>query len=142
MDPEIDALFNEVRLLFHALVQRGENLHAGGSVTMAQRAVLEFLLKNGPGTVPAIARQRRVTRQHVQSLVNPLLEAGFVEPVENPEHRRSRLMALTPAGEHLIRSMRQREEKFLASTEPGVGPRQIAKATDVLRKLRRAIEDG
>ena len=38
---------------------------------MAQRAVLEYLLINGPATVPAIARARRVTRQHMQALVNP-----------------------------------------------------------------------
>ena len=38
------------------------------------RAVLEFLLRNSDSTVPTIARKRHVTRQHIQSLVNPLLE--------------------------------------------------------------------
>jgi len=140
MSDEIDNLFNEVRLLFNALVQRGEFLHADGEVTMSQRAVLEFLLKNGPATVPAIARQRRVTRQHIQALVNPLLDAGYVEAIENPEHKRSRLISLTPGGDRLIRSMRRRESDFLASTRLGVTDKQVAGATAVLRRLRESIE--
>ena len=142
MVPEVTALFNEVRLLFNALVQRGESLHADGGLTMAQRAVLEYLLINGPATVPGIARARRVTRQHVQALVNPLLEDGYVESVENPEHKRSRLIALTPAGDRLIRSMRQREMDFLAAADPGLSTSQLNQATDVLRRVRGAIEGG
>jgi len=140
MNPEIDALFNEVRLLFNALVQRGEILHGDGGVTMAQRAVLEYLLTNGPGTVPAIARARRVTRQHVQALVTPLLEGGYVESVENPEHKRSRLIGLTPEGDRLIRSMRRREMDFLTAADPGLATGQLVQATEVLRRLRGAIE--
>jgi DNA-binding MarR family transcriptional regulator len=107
---------------------------------MAQRAVLEFLLMNGPATVPAIARARRVTRQHVQALVNPLLEGGYVDSVENPDHKRSRLIALTPAGDRLIRSMRRTEMDFLAAADPGLAAGQLVQATEVLRRVRGAIE--
>lgn len=140
MDTDLDGLFDEVRLLFHALVQRGERLHAGEPVTMAQRAVLEYIDRHGPDTVPAVARQRRVTRQHIQSLVNPLIEAGYLEARHNPEHKRSRLIALTPLGERIIGIMRQREAEFLAGLDHGVDAAEIRRAADTLRRLRAAIE--
>ena len=48
MTNEIEALLDEVRLLYHRMVQVGEQLHADEPVTLGMRAVLEFILRNGP----------------------------------------------------------------------------------------------
>jgi DNA-binding MarR family transcriptional regulator len=68
-------------------------------MTLGMRAALELLLVGGPATVPRIARSRGVTRQHVQALVNGLLAQGLVALRPNPAHKRSPLVALSPAGE-------------------------------------------
>jgi DNA-binding MarR family transcriptional regulator len=96
VEKPLEELIDEVRLLWNTLVQRGERLHAGESITMGQRAVLEFLLRNGPTTVPNVARSRRVSRQHIQALVDPLLERGLVQPLST-RHKRSVLLRLSPA---------------------------------------------
>jgi DNA-binding MarR family transcriptional regulator len=135
---ELEALIDEVRLLWNALVRRGEALHAREPVTMGMRAVLEFLARNGPTPVPAIARRRGVSRQHVQALVNPLLERGLVEATANPAHRRSPRIRLTAKGERTIERMRRRETALLGGVRLGAG--ELRRAAATLRALRRSLE--
>jgi len=142
MQAEIDELINEVRLLFNTLVQTVEHIHAGVGVTMAQRAVLEFLLKSGPATVPEIARRRRVSRQHIQMLVNPLLDSGAVEKIDNPAHRRSVLIRLTGDGERTIREMQDKETRFLESSGLTVSDKKLQQSSKVLRSVRQSIESA
>ena len=84
---------------------------------MGMRAVLEFLRRNGPATVPTIARSRGVSRQHIQALVNLLLGQHLAEAADNPAHRRSLLVQLTAKGAQTIDRMRRREAAVLGETE-------------------------
>src|SRR5512138_3252979 len=102
MTGSLDELLDEVRLLWHVTVRTAERLHEAEPVTVGMRAVLEFLARNGPTAVPEIARSREVTRQHIQALVNGLLELRLVALDENPAHRRSALVRLTPEGQKTI----------------------------------------
>ena len=136
----LDVLFNEVRLLWHVLVQQGERLLAGQPVTLAMRAVLEFLAGHGAATVPRIARNRRVTRQHIQVIVNALLQQRLVRMRENPAHRRSGLVELTPLGKEKIAAMREREAQHLAGLPFRVGGGELKQARKVLRSVRNTLE--
>ena len=60
--------------------------------------LMRSLAEGGPQTVPALARQRPVSRQHIQKLADELAEQGLVELVDNPAHRRSKLVQLTRKG--------------------------------------------
>src|SRR5581483_10613623 len=122
----LDDLLNEVRLTWHRLVQVGEALHRREPVTLGMRAVLEFLARQGPASVPAIARSRHVSRQHIQALVNRLREARLVELAENPAHRRSALVRLTPAGARLIDRMTAKEARALGAAKFGVSRAALA----------------
>lgn len=140
MQESFDELFREVRLLFNTLVRTGEQLHDDSDMTLPRRAVLEHLLREGPSTVPAIARARRVSRQHIQALVNPLLHEGLVERVENPAHRRSKLIRLTAAGWKVIDDIRAHEAHYINQAGIGVGDEEVERAIDVLRHVREALE--
>jgi DNA-binding MarR family transcriptional regulator len=135
----IEQLFDEVRLLWHALVQSGEQLHEKEHVTLGMRAVLEFLALNGPSTVPHIARSRNVTRQHIQTLVNALVEQDLAALGTNPAHRRSALVRLTPEGEKVIERMRRREHRFFEQTDFGSRADDLRRATQTLRAVRNAL---
>jgi len=134
------ALFDEVRLLFHRLTLTAEQLHAGEPITVGMRGVLEYLQRNGPATVPTIARQRQVTRQHIQTLVNALLGAGLVAADDNPAHQRSPLIALTAAGNRVITRMRRREQRYLERLDLPMSQPDLNSATQTLRALRDALE--
>jgi DNA-binding MarR family transcriptional regulator len=132
----IEELVDEVRLLWNRLIQVGEELHAEEPITLGMRAVLEYLLRNGPSTVPDIARNRRVTRQHIQQLVNPLLERGLTTMTANPSHRRSGLVVLTADGEQTIRRIKKREAELYATSDFGVSDAEMRRAAAALRSVR------
>jgi DNA-binding MarR family transcriptional regulator len=137
---QLDSLLNEVRLLWHVLVQTGERLLADQPVTLALRAVLEFLDRNGPATVPGIARSRRVSRQHIQTIVNDLLGKGLVALRDNPAHRRSAHVELTGPGRQLISGIRRLEARFLSEHAFSVADKDLNRARKVLRSVRRTLE--
>lgn len=139
---DVDPLLDEVRLLFHVLVRAGDALHAGEEVSMGMRAVLEFVSVHGPAPVPVIARRRRVSRQHVQALVNPLLEKRLLRTAPNPDHRRSPLVELTAAGARALARMRRREARVFEEASPRIPAARLREATECLRKLRGALESA
>src|SRR6516225_1012620 len=52
----------------------------------------------GPLTVPQIAEMRPTSRQRMQRLADELAAEGLVEFIDNPHHRRSKLVRLTREG--------------------------------------------
>ena len=129
-----------MRLLYHRIIQVGEQLHADESVTLGMRAVLEFLLRNGSTTVPDIARSRSVTRQHIQILVNDLLQQDLVVREDNPLHKRSSLVTLTKEGERVIQRMRKRESQLYRATKFGVKRNELKAAAHTLGHVRDALK--
>src|SRR5918992_6166586 len=65
----------------------------------------------GPLTVPQIAQMRPTSRQRMPRLADELAAEGLVEFIENPKHRRSKLVQLTAEGEARYRELNAR---FLA----------------------------
>jgi len=131
-----------VRRLFHKLAYGVAELHRESSVTVGMRAVLESVVDGGPQTVPHMARVRPVTRQHIQGLVNALLEAGLVEYVDNPAHKRSKLVAPTAAGIATFEAMRTRENQAFLNADIPVSAEEIEAATKVLRALIGTFESA
>lgn len=82
----------------------------GTGVTVPMRAVLEYLNENGEKTVPNIARSLMLKKQYVQDIVNDLLSDDLVERIENPAHRRSWLIGITPDGTGKVNAIRKREQ--------------------------------
>ena len=138
---DVETLADEVRLHYHALVRLAGALHGPVKVTAPMRAVLEFLQAQGPTPVPRIARSRGVSRQHIQTIVNELLDEGLVELRDNPAHRRSCLVALTAAGDATIAGIRDTERTVLGDAFSDVDPAAVDAATQTLRAVRRRIDD-
>jgi len=127
----------EVRKLFHQLAATVEALHVDlDGITASHRAVLESLYRGGDQTVPALARSRPVSRQHIQTLVNALETRKLVEAIANPAHLRSPLIRITPAGRACFEEMRSRERALLTSKRSPVTVTELESATDILRRLR------
>jgi len=124
-----------VRSLFHKLGNAVTTLHEGSGVSGGMRAVLESLITGGPQTVPQLARARPVSRQHIQTLVNQLLAAGDIEYLDNPAHRRSKLVEITKKGQNLFLSLREREIEALSRLSMDVTAQELEDAGQVLSVL-------
>jgi len=103
-----------VRRLFHVLAGTAGRAHADLGITASMRAVMETLHERGPRTVPQVAREQDVSRQHIQVVVNGLLDGELVECLDNPDHLRSPIVRLTAAGAKALDAVRRREARLLA----------------------------
>jgi DNA-binding MarR family transcriptional regulator len=135
------SLVDETRALFHRMKLAAEQLHAAEGITAGMRGVLFGLASTGPQTVPQMARQRPVSRQHIQTLVNPLVDKRLVRLVDNPAHRRSKLVELTAAGQRLVERMGRREAKALGLLSSGLSESRLRSAAATLRALRERFEE-
>lgn len=138
---ELVAVIDATRALFHRLKAAADEAHHRGPMTAGLRGVLQDLQAHGPRTVPTMARARPVSRQLIQTLVNRLLDEGYVELIPNPAHKRSKLVRLTDDGRDEFEAMRRRESRMLARLPVTCSEQQMAEAAGVLRDLRRAFED-
>lgn len=129
------SLINETRSLFHRLKSAGDELHSAAGINSSLRGVMESLSKDGPQSVPQIARNKSVSRQHIQLIVNQLLTQGLIEPQINPAHRRSDLFALTVPGRELFATVEAHELTLLANAEHGLSDSDLSHAVATLQKL-------
>lgn len=138
----VSGLYEVIRLvrpLYKTLETAVERELEGSGVTLAQRAVLERLLDEGPRTVPAIGRGLRLPRQFIQRLSNELLEAGLVERRVNPAHRRSDLLALTAAGRTKISAILQREAEVMTPIAPTLKAVEVEITRQTMSEMIRAF---
>jgi len=114
-------------------------MHADIGVTAGVRAVMSALTAENGRTVPDLARDRGVSRQHIQSAINELVGAGLVAPVRNPSHRRSALFVLTDEGQRRLRMITEREAQYLTRLAPAISHLELAAATRLLDHLERDL---
>ncbi|MFF0990256.1 MarR family winged helix-turn-helix transcriptional regulator [Kocuria nitroreducens] len=109
-------------------------------MSVGVRAVLEQLQRDGEVTVPTIAASQELSRQFVQRMVHEAREAGLVELVGNPRHRRSSLVRLTPEGHSAIAAVTDREHRMMARVAGHLTDADIDTALRVLRSMLAGLE--
>ncbi len=110
-------------------------------MSVGVRNVLDQLRRRGALTVPALAREQDLSRQFVQRMVNDARAAGWVETVDNPAHRRSGLVRLTPAGQEAIAAVVASELDRLARVGGDLTGREIDTTLRVLGHMQAALDD-
>ena len=135
-------VFRAVGPLYREAAQRVARDEQLEGVSTGVRAVLVELLAEGRQTMPAVARNLGTTRQYVQRMVEEAAAAGLVRSVPNPAHRRSPLLALTPAGRAAIRRILRREQAALAGAARDLSDRDVDACLRVLHRLRQAVREG
>src|SRR5215469_12617722 len=96
-------LLNQIAYTYFPLRAVGDATTARFGQTTAEWGLLRTLEARGPMTVAALARSRPVARQWIQRLADQLEQQRLIEFVDNPEHKRAKLMRITPAGTKLLR---------------------------------------
>jgi DNA-binding MarR family transcriptional regulator len=89
----------------------------------------------GPLTVPQIAQMRPTSRQRMQRLADELAAEGLVEFIDNPRHRRSKLVRLTPKGGARYRELSARLLAIASAMGADSTEADIRKTTEIVRRL-------
>ncbi|MBY0421961.1 MAG: MarR family winged helix-turn-helix transcriptional regulator [Parvularculaceae bacterium] len=127
-----DHLFRLLPLVVHRLTAAGDAIHAARGLTTGMRSLLIGLASHGPRTVSHMADDRPVSRQYIQRLVDALSSMGLVVATTNPHHKRSPLIALTRAGQAMVRTMQAAEAPHSAALLNGLAARDLDAAVRVL----------
>jgi DNA-binding MarR family transcriptional regulator len=129
-----------IRRLFRAMAARADQYLAEADLTAAERAVMEFLTTSDALSVPEIARRYDVSRQHIQVTVNALLAKGLLRSVDNPKHKRSRLVRLSSLGRDSFEEIRRNETAVIEEVFADIPDQSLAITQDtlaaVLKRLR------
>ena len=89
----------------------------------------------GPLTVPQIAQMRRTSRQRMQRLADELVTEGLVELIDNPKHRRSKLVRLTPKGDTRYRELKARFLAIASTLGAGLSEGDVRRTREIVRRL-------
>jgi DNA-binding MarR family transcriptional regulator len=89
----------------------------------------------GPLTVPQIAEMRPTSRQRMQRLADELAAEGLVEFIDNPKHRRSKLVQLTPKGLSRYRTLNVQLLAIASTLGVSLSERDIRNASESVRRL-------
>jgi DNA-binding MarR family transcriptional regulator len=89
----------------------------------------------GPLTVPQIAQMRPTSRQRMQRLADELAAEGLVKFVDNPKHRRSKLVQLTRKGDARYRELNARFLVIASNMGIALSEADIRKTTEIVRQL-------
>jgi DNA-binding MarR family transcriptional regulator len=89
----------------------------------------------GPLTVPQIAQMRPTSRQRMQRLADELAAEGLVEFIDNPKHRRSKLVRLTRKGDARYRELSARFLAVASTLGVALSKADIRRTTEIVRQL-------
>src|SRR5215510_344085 len=96
---------------------------------------LRSLAVLGPLTVPQIAEMRPTSRQRMQRLADELAADGLVRFIDNPRHRRSKLVELTAKGEARYLQLNVRLLESASTMGATLSQPDVRKTIQVVRQL-------
>ncbi len=135
----IEDLIIEIVATFFLLRAEGMRIGVVSSSGEGYWSVLRLLKVNGAQTVPQIARYRYVPRQSVQKLANEMLADGVIELVNNPAHKRSKLLRLTPKGEAVFQELSDRIAVLTETLAQQEDAAQLQNAVVVVKHLHEQL---
>ena len=129
----------EVFRLNNLLLQLGNQLVAPVGLSSARWQILG-IVEHGPEPVANIARIWGLTRQGVQQTADALYQDGFTEYLENPHHRRAKLVSITPKGTKALAHIRIQQADWANSIGERFTLKELRVTLLTLRTLRDNLE--
>jgi DNA-binding MarR family transcriptional regulator len=139
---EVQTVVDETIALYRWLAWIAEELYGSDARGAARRWALRRLHRDGPLTVPALARVRAVRRQTLQPIIDQLAAERLVTMAPNPAHARSPLVVLTDRGLSMVARLDRVDVAVLRAVGRGLLPRDLAITAATLRTLRAGFESS
>jgi DNA-binding MarR family transcriptional regulator len=102
---------------------------------------MEILSYAGSITVPEIGRVKSVSRQHIQLVVNTLLEMNLIKRQNNPNDKRTYLVSLTSLGRDTYDAIQIREMTELQTLCDEFDSEELRVATKMMQKLNKLLKN-
>lgn len=126
----------ELRTSVMRLARRLRRMRADTSLGLGQLAALGTLDRHGPMTPGELAAHERVQPPSMSRIVKALEETGYVTRTPHPTDGRQVVLALTPAGERMLKEDRRYREAWLAQRLRDLS----AEDRDLLRRAAEVLD--
>ncbi len=136
----VQEVVDETIALYQWLAWVADDLYGPDARGAARRWTLRRLAREGPQTVPALAKGRAVRRQTLQPIVDALVAERLVTLEPNAAHARSSLVAITARGLVMVERFDRVDRAVLGAVSRGIGGRALEVTAATLRALRSAFE--
>jgi DNA-binding MarR family transcriptional regulator len=120
------------------LTAAGDAMAAPTGQTSARWRVLAAI-EDESLTVPQVARAWWLSRQSVQRVADVLVDEGFAEYEENPGHRRSKLLRITPRGNSALQEIRRAQRAWADALGDEIGEADLRAANAILARAVEAL---
>ena len=119
------------------LLEAGDRLTAPLGLTSARWQVLGAVETEGrPLTVAQIGRRMGLSRQAVLRLVNDLERLGFVSLEDNPDHKRARLVVLTPSCVETMSRLYEIQVQWVSELSDGLSETELVQTVKLMTEIR------
>ena len=123
------------------LLEAGDRLTASLGLTSARWQVLGAINEEGqPLSVAQIGRRMGLSRQNVQRIANELEKLGFVTFKDNPDHKRAKLVLLTPSCQRTLEKLTAIQAGWANKLAEGIGEQTLKRTVEVMRDIRGRCE--
>lgn len=116
----------------------GDAMAAPAGQTSARWRVLAAI-ESAPLTVPQVARAWWLSRQSVQRVADVLVAEKLAVYEDNPGHRRSRLLRITPQGLSALHEIRRAQRVWADELGDEMGETHLRKANAILARAVEAL---
>jgi len=110
------------------------------SVTPGQYTILSLLSARADQSSAGLARKAGVTPQSMSETVVQLERKGLISRAENPEHRRTLHITLTPEGSALLEACNSAVDGLEAELFAGLSDEQTGNLRAILQEITRKTD--
>ncbi len=123
------------------LLVAADEMTEGSGLTAARWQVLGAVVRE-PRSVAEVGRAMGLTRQSVQRLADVLVAEGMCEYLDNPAHRRAKLLAPTAKGQAAIAELRPIQAEWANRVGDAVGAAALRDAAVTLDAILTVLDSA
>ncbi|MVN87008.1 MarR family transcriptional regulator [Deinococcus sp. HMF7620] len=141
LTPAAAAFADLVVQVFHLnglLLEAGDRLTAPSDQTSSRWQVMGCI-DHAPQSVAAVARTMGLTRQSVQRTADLLVGDGLAAYEANPDHKRAKLLRLTPEGQRVLTTIEDAQAAWANRVADGLDEVAVRNAVELLAAVERAL---
>ncbi|MBL4768863.1 MAG: MarR family transcriptional regulator [Rhodobacteraceae bacterium] len=137
-----DAITNLLLVTFRLngnFLDAADRISAPSNLTAARWQILGSVMQR-PKTVALIAREMGLARQSVQRIANILATEGYVSFINNPAHKRAKLIEATSEGRTAMFSLSERQHIWANAVAEGFDIDELTLLVEMLRQVSKQLE--
>lgn len=130
----------EVFKLSGLLNNEGDELTKEFGITSSRWKILGAIATGGGAlTVPQIARAMGQSRQAVQRLVDIMIKDGFLVLVDNPNHKRAKLISMTTLAQEVYQHLYDKQIPWAESCSRKISKKDLDTALKVIQQVSKNL---